>query len=61
MDRNTHELDVRVEDLIKASEEAGELTIEELDTVSGAGVSVSSLACIACPISSFSSAANGNC
>jgi hypothetical protein len=34
-----------------------DIEIEELDTVSG-GLSVSSLACAACPVSSFSSVSN---
>jgi hypothetical protein len=37
--------------------ENGELSIEELDTVA-AGLSVSSLLCAACPVSSFSSVSN---
>jgi hypothetical protein len=44
----------RFNDLIAAD---GELTIEELDTVA-AGISVSSLACLACPVSCFSSVSN---
>jgi putative thiazole/oxazole-modified microcin (TOMM)-like peptide len=35
----------------------GDISIEELETVS-AGLSVSSLACAACPVSSFSSLSN---
>ncbi|WP_322748540.1 MULTISPECIES: hypothetical protein [unclassified Frankia] len=35
----------------------GDLSIEELDSVA-AGLSVSSLACAACPVSSFSSLSN---
>jgi hypothetical protein len=34
-----------------------DIEVEELDSVSG-GLSVSSLACAACPVSSFSSLAN---
>jgi hypothetical protein len=34
-----------------------DITVEELDTVSG-GLSISSLACAACPVSSFSSVSN---
>jgi hypothetical protein len=34
-----------------------DIEVEELDTVSG-GLSVSSLACAACPVSSFSSVSN---
>jgi hypothetical protein len=47
------------EDVVEAiaAEDENELTIEELDTVS-AGLSVSSLACAACPVSSFSSLSN---
>ncbi|MFN8075824.1 MAG: hypothetical protein U0Q15_10445 [Kineosporiaceae bacterium] len=37
--------------------DAYDITIEDLDTVSG-GLSVSSLACAACPVSSFSSLSN---
>jgi predicted ATP-dependent serine protease len=40
------------------SNEQFDIEIEELDTVNGAGVSVSSLACAACPVSSFSSVSN---
>lgn len=57
MEHKHDEQNIRVEDLIKASEEDSELTIEELDTVS-AGLSVSTLACYACPVSSFSSVSN---
>lgn len=42
---------------VNDTEDAQELSIEELDGVSG-GLSVSSLACAACPVSSFSSLAN---
>jgi hypothetical protein len=35
----------------------GDLSIEELDSVA-AGISVSTLACAACPVSSFSSVSN---
>ncbi|MEU6236475.1 thiocillin family RiPP [Kitasatospora sp. NPDC047058] len=35
-----------------------DIEIEELDDVNGAGVSVSSLGCAACPVSSFSSISN---
>ena len=34
-----------------------DIEVEELDTVNG-GISVSSLACAACPVSSFSSVSN---
>ena len=39
------------------SNEQFDIEIEELDTVNG-GISVSSLACAACPVSSFSSVSN---
>ncbi len=41
-----------------AANDQFDIEIEELDTVNGAGVSVSSLACAACPVSSFSSVSN---
>ncbi|MFJ6216470.1 thiocillin family RiPP [Streptomyces sp. NPDC092296] len=46
-----------VETTPAAETEQFDIEVEELDTVSG-GVSVSSLACAACPVSSFSSVAN---
>jgi len=49
----TDEQKARFEELM-ASEE---LSIEELDTVA-AGLSISSLACLACPVSCFSSVSN---
>jgi hypothetical protein len=50
----TEEQKARYAELIA---ENGELSIEELDTVA-AGLSVSSLLCAACPVSSFSSVSN---
>ncbi|MFD9129458.1 hypothetical protein [Kitasatospora sp. NPDC059571] len=41
----------------KVENEQFDIEIEELDTVNG-GLSVSSLACAACPVSSFSSVSN---
>lgn len=44
-------------EVVEAPEATEEITIEELDSVSG-GLSVSSLASAACPVSSFSSLSN---
>jgi hypothetical protein len=49
----TDEQKARFDELMASDE----LSIEELDTVA-AGVSVSSLACLACPVSCFSSVSN---
>jgi hypothetical protein len=45
------------ETAVVEGEEQFDIEVEELDSVSG-GISVSSLACAACPVSSFSSLSN---
>jgi hypothetical protein len=46
-----------VETPVAEETEQFDIEVEELDTVSG-GLAVSSLACAACPVSSFSSVSN---
>ncbi|MEV6008404.1 hypothetical protein AB0M29_16500 [Streptomyces sp. NPDC051976] len=46
-----------IETTVSENTEQFDIEVEELDSVSG-GLSVSSLACYACPVSSFSSLAN---